>query len=120
MLKPENRLRATEDFDRVRREGKRWRSDLLSLSVFAHHNGPSRFGFVVGKAVVSKATARNRLKRVMRAAVRMLLAGLPPGYDVVIAARPAAAGADYHALASAIERMLAQAGMPVAQIEGDG
>lgn len=47
----------------------------------------SRFGFVVSKNIDKRATARNRIKRVLRERVRTLLPNLPTGKDVIIIAR---------------------------------
>lgn len=113
MLKRENRLRAKDDFERVRREGNRWRSDCLTLFVLAQGNGPSRFGFVVSKQVAASAVNRHRLKRQMRAAVRQFLVRVPTGCDMVLVARPAAVGATYRLLAEVIGQLLAQAGLLV-------
>jgi len=117
VLKPENRLRARQDFDHVKREGKRWRGDLLSLSVVACHAGPSRFGFVVSKQVAPKAAARNRLKRQMRAIVRNVIVNIASGHDCVFVARYPAANADYYQLAEQMAQFVTQAGLRSKQIE---
>ena len=51
-----------------------------------NRGGPSRFGFSVGKKV-GKSVARNRVKRLLRAAVRQLLPELRSGVDVIVIAR---------------------------------
>ncbi len=110
MLNSQNRLRAKTDFDRVKREGKRWRGDLLSATVLQRGEGPSRYGFVVSKQV-GKAAARNHLKRRLRAIIRRALPSLPPGYDVVLVARPAASAAAFHDLDTATRALLKAAGL---------
>jgi ribonuclease P protein component len=110
VLQREHRLRAKSDFERVKREGKRWRSEWFSLSVFAHHAGPTRFGFVVSKRVAAKASARNLIKRRLRAIIQGLLARILPGFDIVIVAQSAEIAADFHALAELVRRVLDQAG----------
>jgi len=110
VLKREHRLRSKADFERVKREGKRWRSDWFSLSVFAHHAGPTRFGFVVSKRIAAKASARNLIKRRLRAVIHKLLASILPGFDIVIVAQSTEVAADFHALAERVGQVLAQAG----------
>jgi len=109
VLQREHRLRAKSDFERVKREGKRWRGEFFSLSVFAHHAGPTRFGFVVSKRVAAKASARNLIKRRLRAIIQGLLARMLPGFDIVIVAQSAEVAADFHALAERVSRVLDQA-----------
>ena len=117
MLKRENRLRAKQDFGRVRQAGNRWRSDLFSLSVIAHQTGPTRFGFVVSKQVAPQASARNRLKRQMRAIVHGVLARMAPGFDCVFVARSACAAVGYRQLAVEMVKLLVKAGLLTQQIE---
>ena len=52
----------------------------------------ARAGFVVGKAV-GNSVVRHRVTRRLRAAVRAELHRLPPSADLVVRARPEAAGA---------------------------
>ena len=59
------------------------------MYVRPNRGGPSRFGFSVGKKV-GKSVARNRVKRLLREAVRQLLPELRNGVDVVVIARSAA------------------------------
>lgn len=117
MLKRENRLRAKQDFDRVRQAGHRWRGDLLSLSVFAHRAGPTRFGFVVSKQVAPQASARNRRKRQMRAVVHGVLAHVAPGYDCVFVARPVREPASYREVAGEMVKLLVKANVLTQQVE---
>ena len=62
---------------------------------------PSRFGFVVSKAV-GNAVTRNLVKRRMRAAGAAALVTLPVGADVVVRALPASAHLDWVSLHSEI------------------
>lgn len=108
MLPARNRLRAAEDFSSVVRSR---RSGSPRMVVHAHRPGaraqqPPRVGFVVSKAV-GGAVVRNRTKRRLRALVAARLARLPEGYDVVVRANPAAAGATYAELGRDLDRLLA-------------
>ena len=71
---------------------------------------PTRIGFSVSKRV-GGAVVRNRVKRRLREAVRRTLADLPPGWDIIIGARPPAATAEYATLDTAMRELLARAGL---------
>lgn len=130
------RLRSPRDFQRVRRIGRHVSSPLLTLSYARQApqtartrrpgeeehpapppeapstaevtEAPTRIGFSVSKRV-GDAVTRNRVKRRLREAVRRTLADLPPGWDIVLVARSAAATADYTTLDATVRELLARA-----------
>lgn len=69
---------------------------------------PVRVGFSVSKRV-GGAVVRNRVKRRLREAVRVRLTSLPPGWDIVISARPAAATVDHATLDAELGVLLGRA-----------
>ena len=75
----QSRLRANQDFQRVRREGRSWSSPLAVLIAAPNAADHTRFGFAVGKRI-GNAVTRNRVKRRLREAERMqslaVMAGL--------------------------------------------
>jgi ribonuclease P protein component len=84
------RLRRSEDFERVRAQGRRWRGRFLALNAApAESNTPqTRIGYIASKSL-GKAVQRNRARRLMREATRSLEASIPPSWDVVLIAQPA-------------------------------
>lgn len=112
MLPRRWRLKRPEDF-RAARQGKRWRGTLITLAVRPNGLEHSRYGFALRKRVDKRAVARNRVKRRLREATRLMLPQLADGYDVVISARPGAAEASYQVLEAALRELFRQAGLIV-------
>lgn len=109
-MKRKYRLRRNRDFRRVRLVGKTYASPLLVLAFLRNELNHNRFGFVVSKQL-GKAVDRNKIKRRLREAVRLRLASIQPGADIVFVARKRARQAPYAALAESAERLLKEAGL---------
>ncbi|HEU0028574.1 MAG TPA: ribonuclease P protein component [Ktedonobacterales bacterium] len=116
-------LRSPEDFQRVRRTGKRRQGRYLMLcfapGTAASGAGvaPPRVGFSVSKRV-GNAVRRNQVKRRLREVIRRRLWNVTPGWDMIVIARPEAGAASYDALRDDIDTLLAQARLlrvPVSQ-----
>ncbi len=106
------RLRANEDFRRVRGKGRAWAHPLLVLLVAPRPDGApvTRVGVSAAKRV-GNAVTRNRAKRRVREAVRARYPALPAGWDLVWVLRTGAGEATYAALAQAVESLLRRAGL---------
>ncbi|MEA5511362.1 ribonuclease P protein component [Crocosphaera sp. UHCC 0190] len=88
-LPKHNRLKQPKAFQAVYSQGKRYQSHHLVLRVLPQTNPenktiPTQFGIAVSQKVSKKAVIRNRLKRQIRAAIRVLLPSVSPGYRIVI------------------------------------
>jgi ribonuclease P protein component len=71
-------------------------------------DGPTRFGFVVGRAV-GNSVGRHRVLRRLRHLCRERLDELPAGSQVVVRALPPAARASYAELGAELDRCLQRA-----------
>jgi len=85
----------------------------VSAAAFAVQAGPAiagagRFGFTVTKKCGS-APARNRIRRRLRAAARAAYEAQPPGFDVVIHARPAVLAEPFDRLATGLTHAISKA-----------
>src|SRR3954452_11491145 len=100
-FRPHEHLKDPEAFRRAFQR-RRWESDEV-LTVYGIENGRDhpRLGISVARKKVRAASARNRLKRLIREAFRLSRADLPPGIDLVVVPR---AG---HPSFAAVQRSLA-------------
>lgn len=86
------RLTRSEDFKRVRRDGKSYAHPLVVLIVQNNDQPHVHVGVAAGKSV-GTAVTRNRTKRLLREAMRTLVPDIASGFDLVLIARPALASA---------------------------
>ena len=110
-MHPHQRLRRTGDFERVRQQGRTYRSPLLILSAapaLESGQGAARCGLAVSRRV-GKAVVRNKLRRRLREIMRRTLPLVAPGWDLVLIARPPAAAASFAALAQTVVELLRRA-----------
>ena len=96
MLPAQARLRRRPEFTAVVRSGRRAGLPTMVLHYLparAGDAGGARIGFVVGRSV-GNSVVRHRVTRRLRAVARDQLHRLPLTADLVVRARPEAAGAD--------------------------
>jgi ribonuclease P protein component len=89
------------DFRKVYDEGRRRNLDWLVVFSLTTGDRPSRVGFTV-PAAFGPAVDRNRVKRVLREAVRKSLAELGSGWDIVMNPRRKTLDLDTAAIERAI------------------
>lgn len=109
-MKRSYRLRRPDQFQRVRRDGRSWGSSLLTLNAALSRRRVTRCGFVVSKRI-GKAVERNRARRRVREAVRLVYDRIAPGWDVVFVIRsPAVATVEFTHIQETVEQLLRRAG----------
>lgn len=109
MLSTSHRLKRDADFRLIYKHGRRVQRQLLRLVFLPVSQNSKRFAFVVSKKDLPKAAVRNRVKRILRSAMRENLGKIKPGYDVIIQARAAAKTAQPMALREEQKKLLSQA-----------
>lgn len=114
MLPKKYRLTRTKDFREVYKRGDSVFSSSLVLRYKRKKQertakrSDSRFGIVVSGKVLRTSTARNRLKRQVRAIIyqRIRLKQILPGFDCIITARPKIKGESYQQMEQNLEKLL--------------
>lgn len=100
-----HRLVQSKRFQQVFREGRSLVHPLLVLRAQPNDLTHSRFGFVVAKRI-GGAVVRNLVKRRMREAMRMRIAVVPPGWDLVLIARTPIVRASFWRVGEALDGLL--------------
>ena len=98
MLSSPHRLAKDRDIKRVLVRGRSFFSPLFRIRLLANGTGPSRFAIVVSSKVSKKATVRNTVRRRLTEIIRLNLAAIKPGYDVMVTVSNRALPAGYHKL----------------------
>jgi ribonuclease P protein component len=84
MLTRVNRLTGAGNFDKVKEEGSLFQSESFAIAILLRKDEePSRFGFVISNKISKRANIRNKIKRILREAVKTSLPELKSGFDVI-------------------------------------
>jgi len=101
-------LKTSQDFQRVRREGRTWSHPLVVLITCPNGETQSRVGVAAGKTL-GGAVVRNRAKRRLRAYMQKVEAQTAPGWDLVLIARPPLVKAQWPELSEALTDLMRRA-----------
>ena len=107
-------LTKTAQYALVYRGGSSWVDRLVVMKVLPNSLDLTRCGFSVSRRVGS-AVVRNRVKRRLREIIR--LTPLPPGWDIVLIARPQVAAARYDDIEKSVRGLLTRAGLLTGKYE---
>jgi ribonuclease P protein component len=83
---------------------------FLTARFLRTDQGKTRVGLATGRKL-GTAVVRNRVRRRLREALRVMAPSFQPGWDVLIIARPAIVDADHDALVGALHRTLVRGGV---------
>jgi len=103
-------LSRPEDFAALQGGGTVRSHSLLVVRVRRTDLEVTRFGLSTGRKL-GGAVVRNRVRRRLREALRVMAPSFQPGWDVLIIARPPAIAADYRTLAGALQNLLRRGGV---------
>ena len=84
MLKKQFRVTKEKDFQKVYKKGLFNNGKYLKINLLSNRRDLSRIAVVVSKKTEKKATKRNKVKRIVREAVKEIYLNLSDGYDIIL------------------------------------
>lgn len=105
-----NTLKKNREFSFVYRRGKAVSAKHFTLIYTKSRYGGVRVGFSVSKKV-GNSVVRNKTRRRLKEACRLLLPEVRGNYSIVFVARQSAASAEYRLLAEGMRHALKKAGV---------
>ncbi|HEY8345802.1 MAG TPA: ribonuclease P protein component [Symbiobacteriaceae bacterium] len=110
-MKKKYRLKSRLAFQAVYTQGRSVANRAAVLYVLAQEKGsPTKVGFAAGRKLGS-AVVRNRARRRIREAVRLLWSRVKPGYHLVLIARQGALDLPFGELQARVAELLERAGV---------
>jgi ribonuclease P protein component len=106
-------LRASSDFQKVYRNGKRYDGMLMTAFVLPNNLAQNRFGITASRKAVGNAVLRNRARRLLRETFRShesSLSGLREKYDWVVNAKRKLPSLKLSATVEEFEKLVSQVG----------
>jgi ribonuclease P protein component len=108
MLARRYRLTTTSEFLACLRKGEATGNEIVTVHLLPKTDGPRRAGVAVSRRIGGPVT-RNRVKRLLREAIRSVITEDSAPFDVVLVARSGAAQASSGEIAGAVLRLVGAA-----------
>ena len=99
------KLSNTSEFKKVFSEGRRIEGKNLIIFILKNNYNFNRPGIIVKKET-GKAVFRNKIKRWLKEALRLINKKLSPGYDIIMLAKKNIRESDYFELCQDLESIL--------------
>lgn len=109
MLLKANRLTKETDFKLLARKGRPFYSSLFTIKILKVEAVDSRFGVVISTKVSKKAVIRNKIKRRITEIIRLNIAKIKLGVDVMILVKPIVVDKSYQEIKDEIEKLFIKA-----------
>ena len=110
-------LRSVSDFQQIQSQSRSRSHPLLLMRYRRNGFDRTRYGISTGRKV-GGAVVRNGVRRRLRTILRTLDRDVQPGYDILLVARPAAAGVKQSDLDVALRQLMRGAGI-LTQVPGE-
>lgn len=107
-FRPCHKLRASPDFDRVYRGGRRSGDPLFAVNALPNDLGFARLGMSVSTKSAGNSVRRNRVRRLIRELFRLRHAELP-ALDYVVTSRPGVRTAEGALIRTSLDRLFKDA-----------
>ena len=104
------KLSKTSEFKKVFSEGRRIEGKNLVIFTLRNDYGFNRLGVIVKKET-GKAVARNKIKRRLKEAFRLVNRKLFPRYDIIVLAKNSIGKSDYSEIYNDLENLFYKEGM---------
>ena len=104
------RLRHPEDFLRLKTQGRVVHHPFFTISYLASDQPNNRYGVITSKRL-GKAVSRNRVRRQIKEALRLLHPTLKAGFDVVVIAKYGVIGQPFLTIQEALRQKLNSVGL---------
>jgi ribonuclease P protein component len=103
-------LSSPEDFAALQGQGSVRSDPLLVVRIRRTDLEETRFGLSTGRKL-GGAVVRNRVRRRLREALRVMAPSFRPGWDVLIIARPTVIAADFATVTGSLQGLLRRGGV---------
>ena len=109
MLGSKYRLSKNRDFRYIYKRGKNHSAKTVAMTYIKSRNSNELLiGFITSRKV-GNAVERNRIKRIMREHIRLMIKDITPGHRIIFIARVQANGSSYTKIGKDLQNLLSKA-----------